>query len=203
MEKNTLTSHTSNHAQFKHHALKPLKASQKDAFQAKLEKVVSHFERGKPFEEVRRKWTNDQVRREMQSLKTHLDHICKIIGPASKLQSHFFGLYSGFKASDDDRKAFAGFPEMVKLMRRVVEDSITNKTYKIRPSATETPCIITMHAWQLLNQFEIKATVTKKGAWFELTKYILCHACKLDERPENIMNYLKTVKVFFTQKKEE
>jgi hypothetical protein len=187
--------------EFKHAALRSLDQNQRDAFQRILAKIVSHHKRCTPARAETQKFSNDQVRREMKSLLTHLNHVCAASGPESNLQANFWGQYSGFKVSDDDRKIIAGFPKMAELMRRIVDDSITSKSYKIRPLASLLPSIITMQAAQLLRQFEIKLSVTVGGAWLELTKYILQHGCERDEKTETIRNYLKSCIGYFHAKK--
>lgn len=197
------TSPQGNPPEFKHPALRKRKLDQNqmDAFRRELGRIVSHFKRSEPLEAVARKLPNDQIRRVMQSLLTHLNHVCAASGPESKLQGYFWGMYSGWKASDDDRKVIAGFPKMVELMRRIVDDSITSKTYKIVPPATDRPLTIAMLAAQLLGQLEITVTSYDKGVWFKLTEYILLHGCGRDEKTETIRNYLKSVIGYFPAKK--
>lgn len=181
--------------------LRRLNQDQRDPFLTLLAKIVSHYKRCAPVEAAERKLSNDQIHREMDKLLTHLNHVCAASGPESKLQAHFWGQYVGWNASDDDRKVIAGFPEMVELMRRIVADSITSESYKIRPLATELPRIIAMQAAQLLRRFEIEPKDTLTGAWLVLTKYILYHGCGRDEKAENIHNYLNKAKGYFNTKK--
>ena len=174
-----------------------LKRDQRDAFQAALKKLVSHFKRIAPVEAAERKLSNKQILLKMKSLLTHLNCVCAASGPESEFQAHFWGQYIGFKASDDDRKVIADFPRMAELMRRIVADSITSESYKIRPLASDRMCTIAMQAAQLLRKFEIEPTTTVNGAWVVLTKYILHHGRGRDATAANICNYLKKVKGYF------
>lgn len=198
----SISSLQGNPLEFKHVDLRPLSRDQRDAFQAALEKLVSHHKRCTPVEEAEQKLPDHLILREMKKLRTKLKHICEISGTESKLQGYFWGEYVGWNASSDDRKVIAGFPKMAELMRRIVADSITSESYKIRPLASELPRTVAMQAAQLLRQFEIEPKDTLTGAWLALTKYILHHGCGRDEKAENIHNYLNKVVGYFYAKKE-
>lgn len=176
---------------FHHHKMSEqgFTQDQRDAFQIELEKLVNHYKRGIHFENARRKMSNDTRCREMESLLKHLKKIEQII---EKLQPYFWGRFIGWNASDDERKAISGFPEIVRLMYRIADNSIKSKTYKITPSVSELPFIITMQAAQLLKKYGIKRTTTVKSAWFALTKYILLHGCECNEKDETVCHYLKS-----------
>lgn len=194
---------------FQHDTLEKLDSDQRAAFQTALGKLVTHHKRITPVEAAERKWTGDIIRREMVKLRGHLRNICKITGPNSKLQGYFWGAYVGWKASEDDRKAIAGFPKMADLMHRIVVDSIENETYKIPPE-TEKSRIIALQAAQLLEGFGIKATITvkkdrvkKPGAWCALTEYIILHGRGRYETSANLNNILVSSGFISTLKKEE
>jgi hypothetical protein len=127
----------------------------------------------------------------MESLLKRLKRIEQII---RKLQPHFWHLFSGWKANDDERKAIAGFPGIVMLMHRIVDNSLKSKTYKITPTISEIPLIITLQAAQLLKKYGIERTTTVDSAWFALTKYILFQGCARDEKTETIRNHLKDLR---------
>jgi hypothetical protein len=190
-----------NPLKFPHADLRKLNQDKKNAFQKELAKIVRHYKRCTPVEAAERKLSNSQILRVMKQLLTHLNRVCAASGPESKLQGYFWSQYAGWKASDDDRKVIARFPKMAELMRRIVADSITSESYKIRPLATELPHSIAMQAAQLLGRFEIETPDTVKGVWFELTKYILHHGCGRDETPANILNYLKDFQGCFSANK--
>jgi len=175
-------------SEFHHRKMKGLTNDQRDAFQIEIGKLVNHHKRGIPFEKARREMSNDTRRRKMKSLLNHLIKIEQII---RKLQPYFWHLFSGWKANDDERKAIAGFPEIVMLMHRIVDNSLESETYSITPATSEMPFIITLQAAQLLKKYGIEPTTTVKSAWFALTKYILFHGCERDEKDETIRNYLK------------
>jgi hypothetical protein len=199
----SISSPQGNPSDFSHSALRRLSRDQRDAFQAALDKLVSHHKRCAAAVAEEQKLSNDQVRRKMEKLRTNLNHVCKASGPESEFQRYFWGKYVGWKASDNDRKVIAGFPKMAELMRRIVDDSITSKSYKIRPLASELTLTIAMQAAQLLRQFEIDPKDTLTGAWLALTKYILYHGCGRDKQAGNIHNYLNIAKGYFNAKKGE
>jgi len=133
-----------------------------------------------------------QVNRDILSLEKHLASICRIC-PPDKPSGALFAASLICERESDERKLLLQFPILVNRMHSIVAAARKNGDIYITPTAMADKIEIAMSTRSLLVHNKIRPTVTTGGVWFELTKYVLHHACGRNENTENIKNILKKV----------
>jgi hypothetical protein len=179
---------------FRHKALRILLTPDERKFvQQRLEKLVNKFQSITVSEHLFVP-PNKNTEKALRSLLKHLSAVCDIVNPKSQLL-----LFVDDQDNDHIRGLIQGFPTVSKMMYRLVEETINSKKYYRKETAAKIPTDIACEVARLLEDYEIKPTITTKGVWDELTRYVLLHGCGRDETDANIKNILNKAK-FITRK---
>ena len=179
---------------FKHDALRKLTSSQKKSVQQRLKELVNKF-RSIALSEHVYVPPNKNTEIALRSLLRHLSAVCEIVNPKAGLT-----LFVYDQDNDHIKGLIQGFPVVADIMRRLVDETIKDKKYYRKPTAAKMPTDIACQVARLLEDYEIKPTVTIMGAWDMSTRYILRHGCGREETSANMKNILKDAKLIYKQK---
>ncbi len=178
---------------FSHKALKNLTSDQKKSVQQRLAELVCKFKSNILVERDLAP-PNKKTERALRSLSKHLSAVCNIVNPKSELP-----LFVDDQDNDHIRGLIQGFPTVSKMMYRLVEETINSKKYYHKETVAKIPTDIACEVAQLLEDYGVSPTVTIRGVWEKMTRYILHHGCERDETDANIKNILNKAK-FITRK---
>jgi hypothetical protein len=182
--------------QFTHKALRKLTPDQRKSVEQRLEELVYKY-RSITLAEHIYVPPNKNTETALRSLLQHLSAVCEIVNPKLGLS-----LFVYDQDNDYIRGLMQGFPVVADIMRRLVDETINNKKYRRKPTAAKIPTDLACEVARLLEDYEIKPTVTIMGAWDMSTRYILLHGCGREETGANIKNILKKAKFIYKQKSE-
>ena len=179
---------------FRHNALRKLTSDQRESVQQRLEELVYKFNGISLYEQTHLP-SNKNIEIALRSLSRHLLAVCEIVNPKAGLSLFIYD-----QDNDHIRGLIQGFPVVADIMYRLIEETIKNKKYRRKPTAANIPTDIACEVARLLEDYEIKPTLTGTGVWDRLTSYILLHGCGHDETPANMKNILKKARSIYEQR---